>query len=130
MTDLGVLFTCQAKHETATLDILSVRVVHKDYIYADAPLGIKTIERSKIHRRTLYTHAPGRIEYRIKVPESGRHDFGVGVIKEDSPVTFRVVASQKDEEETLFEETYADQNEWLQHSVDLSSFIACPQERL
>jgi membrane-anchored protein YejM (alkaline phosphatase superfamily) len=37
-------------------------------------------------------------------------------------VTFRIFASQKDEEEVaLFEETYANQQEWGQRSVDLSS---------
>lgn len=120
-THLGIWFNSQNNEEAVTLDILSVRIIPKEYVYADAPLDVKTIERSKTHRRTLYTHAPGRIEYRVRVPESGRLDFGAEVIKEDSPVTFRVIASQKGEEITLFEETYADPKEWRQHSVDLSS---------
>jgi arylsulfatase A-like enzyme len=110
-----------AAPEPASIEILSVNVVPKEFIYADTPTGVKTIERSKIHRRTLYTHAPGRIEYRVKVPESGRLDFGAGVIKVDSPVSFKVIASQKAKEITLFKEAYADPKEWRQHSVDLSS---------
>lgn len=99
--------------DPASIDILSVSVIPKEHIFADAPLGVKTVKRNKTHRRTLYTHAQGHIEYTIMVPEAGRLDFGAGVIKEDSPVTFRVIASQKDEKVTLFKETYADPNEWL-----------------
>jgi arylsulfatase A-like enzyme len=47
----------------------------------------------------------------------------MGVLRKDVPVTFRVVASQGDEkgERALFEETYSNQEEWGQRSVDLSS---------
>ncbi len=121
-TDLGIWFSSWRDLEAVTLDILSVRVIPKESIYAGAPVGVRTDKRNEAYRRTLYTHAPGRIEYRVRVPQAGRLDFGVGVLNEDSPVTFRIVASQMDEEEVvLFEETYANQEEWGQRSVDLSS---------
>jgi arylsulfatase A-like enzyme len=104
-----------------SIDILSVSVIPKEHIYADAPVGVRSDECTKVLRRTLYSHAPGRIEYRVRIPQAGRLDVGLGVIKEDNPVTFRVVASQNDEEEVaLFEETYSNQKEWAQRSVDLS----------
>lgn len=42
-----------AAPEPASLDLFSVSVVPNEYKYADAPVGVKTVERSKIHRRTL-----------------------------------------------------------------------------
>lgn len=123
-THLGVFFKSSSQpDEEAALDILSVRIIPKEQIYADAPVGVREERRNETQRRTLYTHAPGRIEYRVRVPFAGRLDVGLGVLTEDSPVTFRIVAFQTDkEEETLFEETYANQGEWGQRIIDLSSF--------
>ena len=121
-THLGIFFNSRDNEEAVTLDILSVRVIPKEFIYADAPVGVRTDKRRESQRRTLYTHSPGRIEYRVRIPQNGRLDVGLGVIREDFPVTFRVLSSQTDEEETtLFEETYTNQKEWGQRSVDLSS---------
>lgn len=122
-THLGIWITSQEDVEDATLDILSVEVIPKEPIYADAPVGVRTVERTQALRRTLYTHAPGRIEYRVRIPQAGRLDVGLGVLREDVPVTFRIVASQRDEEKVvLFEETYSNSKKWAQRSVDLSSF--------
>jgi arylsulfatase A-like enzyme len=78
--------------------------------------------RSKIHRHALYAHAPARIEYRIEIPEEAQLDVGLGVLREDAPVTFRITARPDGgQAETLLEETYTDQEHWAQHSVDLSS---------
>jgi arylsulfatase A-like enzyme len=108
--------------EPASIDIVSMSLIPKETMYAGAPVGVRTDERNEAHRRTLYTHAPGRVEYRVRVPQEGRLDVGLGVIKEDSPVTFRIVASKAGKEEVaLFEETYDNPKEWGQRSVDLSS---------
>jgi arylsulfatase len=120
-TDLGIWFNSQDNEEAVSLDILSVSVIPKDYIYAAAPLGSKSVKLGAITKNTLYTHTPGRIEYSVRVPQAGRLDVGLGVLKEDSPVTFRIVASQTSQEETtLFEESYANKRDWGNRSVDLS----------
>ena len=122
-THMGIWITSQEDVEEATLDILSVKVIPKESIYAGAFVGVRTIERTQELRRTLYIHAPGRIEYRVRIPQAGRLDVGLGVLRENVPVTFRIVASQKgEEEEILFEEVYSNPKEWAQRSVDLSSF--------
>lgn len=59
-TDLGIWFNSRNHVDKATLDILSVKIIPNETIYADAPFGVKTVERGKAHKRTLYTHAPGR----------------------------------------------------------------------
>ncbi len=107
--------------EPASIDILSVSIVPKEGIYANAPVGVRTELRNRAHRRTLYVHAPGRLEYRVRVPEAGRLDVGLGVLREDAPVTFRIRASSAGgEAESLLEETYGDKTRWAQRSVDLS----------
>ncbi|MEE9183479.1 MAG: sulfatase, partial [Acidimicrobiia bacterium] len=120
-THLGIWFVSQADEEAVTLDILSVRVIPREAEFAGDRVGVRTEQRSNAHRRTLYTHAPGRLEYHVKVPEAGRLDFGLGVLLGNTPVTFTITAQRKGgEAETLLEETYADQDHWAQRSADLS----------
>ena len=121
-TDLGIWFNSQDNEEAVALDILSVSVIPKEHIYTDAPTGVKSAERNLALRRALYTHTPGRLAYRVRIPQTGRLDFGLGVLREGVPVTFKVIVSGRDEEVSLFEETYSNPKEWAQHSVDLSSF--------
>ena len=107
--------------EPASIDLLSVSLIPKEADYAAAPVGVSTDARSKAHRRALYTHAPGRLEYRVRVPEAGRLDVGLGVLRDDAPVTFRVtVTPEGSDAQTLLAETYADRDHWAQRSADLS----------
>ena len=58
----------------------------------------------RMHRR--------RVEYRVRVPEAGRLDLGLGVLREDAPVTFRITAAPPGAEpEPVLEETYDRQGE-------------------
>jgi arylsulfatase A-like enzyme len=121
-TDLGIWFNSQDNEDAVTLDILSVSVIPKEHIYADAPIGIKTVKLGETLKNTLFTHASGRIEYRVQVPQAGRLDVGLGVLKDEPPVTFRIIASQTGKEETtLFEEICANRKEWHQRSIDLAN---------
>jgi arylsulfatase A-like enzyme len=107
--------------EPAFIDILSVTMIPKEANYASSRSGVSSEVRSDAYRRTLYTHVPGQLKYRVKVPENGRLDLGLGVLREDVPVTFRIRTMVKEgEEEILFEETYADKEHWGQRTVDLS----------
>jgi arylsulfatase A-like enzyme len=115
------LFLSFYSEEPASIDLLSVSLISKDALYAAAPVGVRTHALNEAYRRALYTHAPGRLDYGVKVPEAGRLDVGLGVLRDDAPVTFRITAAREGgEAETLFEETYADQEHWAQRSVDLS----------
>jgi len=115
---LGVWFVAA---EPASIDILSVSVIPKEASHAGAPAGVSTEVRSNAYRRTLYTHVPGRLEYKVRVPKAGRIDVGLGVLRKDVPVTFRITAKSKGNEVlSLLEETYADREHWAQRSVDLS----------
>jgi hypothetical protein len=106
----------------SSFDILSLSIIPKAALYAEAPFGVRTEVRDDEHRRALYTHAPGRLEYRVRVPPAARLDVGLGVLRADVPVDFRIsAASPGGGAETLLEETYADREKWAQRSVDLSA---------
>jgi len=105
----------------ASVDVLSVTVIPKEATYAGEPAGVHSEVRNRVYSRALYTHTPGRVEYRVRVPEAGRLDLGLGVLREDAPVTFRITAGPAGAEpEPVFEETYDDKESWGQRSVDLS----------
>ena len=107
--------------EPASINIPSITLIPKEADYAAVPVGVRTDARSEAYRRALYTHAPGRLEYRVQVPEAGRLDVGLGVLRDDAPVTFRVTARPEGSDaQTLLAETYADRDHWAQRSVDLS----------
>jgi len=118
LEELGLWFR---SNEPGSIVVLSVTLVSKAALYAEAPHGVRPVTRGRQLRRTLYTHAPGRLEYHVKVPDAGRLDLGLGVLLGNAPVTFAITAQRKGgEAETLLEETYADQDHWAQRSVDLS----------
>ncbi|MHC4711350.1 MAG: sulfatase-like hydrolase/transferase [Planctomycetota bacterium] len=105
----------------ASIDVLSVTVIPKEATYAGEPAGVYSEVRNREYSRALYTHTPGRIEYRVQIPEAGRLDLGLGVLREDAPVTFRITAGLAGAEpEPVLEETYDDKENWGQRSVDLS----------
>ena len=111
--------------EPGSVDILSVRVVSRAAAFAGDPLGVMTVaDGSKEHRRTLFTHTPGRVAFTVRVPPGGRLDVGLGVLRDDAPVDFSVMVTSKgqQEEASLLEETLADRTAWVQRSVDLSDF--------
>jgi len=108
--------------EPSSFDILSISIHPKAALYVDAPFAVRTENRSRRHRRSLYTHVPSRIEYLVRVPKEGRLHVGLGVLRDDIPVDFRITATPSGgEAETLFDETYSDPENWAQRSVDLSA---------
>lgn len=105
--------------EPATFEILSISVIPTEADYADGPVGVSA--ESTFGRRTLYSHAPGRLEYQVQVPEAGRLDVGLRVLRDNAPVAFEVTATTEDGEvQTLLEETHDNPGSWAQRSVDLS----------
>lgn len=119
---LEQLFIMVQAGEPANIDILSVKAVPKEALYSDSPVGLSTEVFSNAFRRTLFNHTPGKLEYRVKVPKAGRFDVGLGVLRGDIPVTFRITVIPKGrEEESLLEEVYSDREHWAQRSVDLSN---------
>ena len=113
LRELGLTIGSRAP---ATLDILSISLVPKEARYSEAPAGRITEPRDALYRRSLYLHAPGKLSWRVRVPEGGRLDFGLGVLREDAPVTFRVLLDK----DTVFQDSYSRKSAWGQRTVDLS----------
>ncbi len=115
---LGLWF---GSNEPGSIEVLSVSLVSKAAAYAEAPHGVKNENRDGILSRTLYTHAPGRVEYPVLIPDGGRLDLGLGVVTGGVPVTFRVTATNGNApEEILLEEVYDDATAFAIRSIDLS----------
>jgi len=122
-THLMIGCSSEQDEEAVKLDILSVRVVPKETPYADTPVGVQDEVRNKEQRCTIFTHAPGKLQYRLHIPQTGRLDVGLGVLREDIPVTFRVTAKPDGGKNvTILEETYTDDKNWAQRRIDLSDF--------
>jgi hypothetical protein len=122
-THLMIGCACEEDAEAATIDILSVRVVPKEAPYANAQVGIGYEVRDNISKRTIFMHTLGKLQYRLHVPQAARLDIGLGVLKENTPVAFRITAKQDGGDSmTILEETYADEKHWAQRCVDLSDF--------
>ncbi len=110
-----------AAEEPASIDILSISVEPKEASYVDSA-GTRVERRNRVYRSALYAHAPASFEYRVRVPPGGRLDVALGVLRDDAPVTFRVIARLGTRQPAvLFEEAYADKGSWAQRSVDLSA---------
>jgi arylsulfatase A-like enzyme len=110
-------------NEPGNIEILSVSLVSKATVYAKSPHDVVSVNRGGRLRHALYTHTPARVEYRLRVPQGGRLDMGLGVLRDDLPVTFRVEVQPPDGEPVaLLEESYDDQESWGQRTVDLAEF--------
>jgi len=122
---LGLWFG--ADGERGSIELLSVSVVPREVVYADSSHGVRAVTIGERIRRTLFTHAPGSMAYRVRVPQEGRLDVGLGVLTAKAPVTFAITARQGDGDvDTLLGEAYADPEQWAQRSVDLSRFAGRP----
>ncbi len=107
--------------EPTSVDVLSVSLIPAEAAFATAPAGVSTVSQNGRYRRTLYTHAPGRLTYQVQIPEGGQLDVGLRGVREGVPVTFRVTATpESGEPELLHEETLAEAEHWAERRVDLS----------
>jgi arylsulfatase A-like enzyme len=109
--------------EPGSIDILSVSVVPTAATYAGERTGLRSVDVAGAYRRSLFTHAPGRVEYQVRVPEDGQLHAALGLLHFDAPVEFTVDARPTNgDATTVFHETYADPQQWADRTVDLSSF--------
>ncbi|MFX0069256.1 MAG: sulfatase [Candidatus Hodarchaeota archaeon] len=121
ISELLIWCNADSREDSVSIDILSVSVIPREAIFATNSVGVQIECRGFVHRRSLYTHSPSRLKYRVSVPEKCRLDFGLGVVRKEPPVTFKVSIQKKGKEvATLFDKSYADNTQWSQHSIDLS----------
>ncbi len=68
-----------AGSRVGSMDILSVSLNPKEASYANSDVGVAPTFSGNLQRRALYTPTPGQVEYRVRVPDGGRFDVGLGL---------------------------------------------------
>ena len=111
-----------AVFEETSIDIVSLSVVPSGATYPER-IGVTSEARDESLRRALYARTPARLSYRVAIPPDGRLDLGLGVVRSDIPLNFKVsVQPSGGDVQTLLDESYADSKHWAQHSIALSRF--------
>jgi arylsulfatase A-like enzyme len=122
---VGILVVSKTPGE---FEVDSAKIVPKATLYAESSVGVSQEwiagdpgdwTEGGLLRRAFFTHAPSRVEFRVQVPVGARLDFGLGVLRNDIPVGFRITSENGNDVETIFKEEYRDATQWTQRSVDL-----------
>ena len=108
--------------EPADLDLLSITLVPKAAVFADATFGSRTVALGGNFRRSLYVHAGGRLQFPVQVPEGARLATALGVPTDDSGVTFRISLVDGETTHEVLKESHVAAGEWHQRVIDLSAF--------
>jgi arylsulfatase A-like enzyme len=107
--------------QPGSIDVLSVEVIPTSATYAGDRIGFRTIAVGPTSRRSLFAHAPGRLEYRVRVPDGARLHAALAVLS--TPIEFVIAARPADGHPTvLLRETHADSERWADRTIDLAAF--------
>lgn len=124
-TRFGIWFDTRENGTEGSLDILSIRLVRRGAEFATTGAGVAAVRPGAPFtavRNALFMHAPGRIGYRVRVPDGARLDVGLGVASRETAVTFLVTATRAGGvADTLLRESRDDPTDWADRSVDLSA---------
>lgn len=108
--------------EPGSIEILSVTVVPTMAAYADSATGRRDIDRGGVLRPALFTHAPSRLGWRVRLPEGARLGVALTTLQSGAPVAFAVEVSAPPRDTSVFREVITDAESWHVRSIDLSSF--------
>ncbi len=107
----------------SSVQILAITLIPRGDEFSDEAAGSRVVGRESEQRRAIFCHLPAKLEYQVDVPDKARFHFGMGVVNDDAPITFRVVATVSGGDPTiLFEESYADTKRWGDRHVSLDRF--------
>jgi len=106
--------------QPASLDILSVTLEARGAAYLEG-VGVRSLTRDSITRRTVFAHAPASLAFRLRVPEAGRLDVGLTCQPGES-ITYSTEVRSGGESSVLASERIADDGRWQQRSLDLSKW--------
>jgi hypothetical protein len=125
--ELGLWFGAP---EPTTIEVISVRLIPRESRFADAAAGVLAVgpapnapsaDAVEVPSSALYMWAPGRAEYSVQVPDNGRLDLALGVVRGNAPVTFRVSATPAGgEPDVVLEAVVSDPWEFSARHVNLA----------
>lgn len=107
----------------AVIELVSVDLVPAGAPYAEAGVGVRSVSSSAHtdfgpQRRALYTHAPARVAYALRLPPGARLDLALGSFAAATRMQVEVRAGGK--QETVLDETVPPAEAWRQRSLDLT----------
>ncbi len=124
---LGLWFGAESP---VTIEIVSILLVPRDAPFADASAGILPVgtvpaitwpEESGPSSEALYMWTPARAEYAVQVPDNGRLDVSLGVVRAGAPVRFRVIAAPSGSEpEVQLDEVVSDPTGFSSRRLELT----------
>ncbi len=115
---LGIMFTTAG--EPGSIELLSVSVTPAGAEYNDATHGVRDLDREGVLRPALFTHAPSRMHWRVRVPDAGRLGVALAI---HTPLTFSVnVSTSAARDTSVFREVVTDGTKWHERTIDLSAF--------
>ncbi|TNF71437.1 MAG: hypothetical protein EP299_11830 [Acidobacteria bacterium] len=118
-TELVLVFRAD---EPSDLDLISLTLVPKAAVFADATAGRRTVSLGGDYRRSIYLHTGGRLQFPVRMPEGARLETALGVPVAGSEVAFGVNVIDGESIHPVFVEGAVEAGEWHQRSVDLSAF--------
>jgi len=124
---LGLWFGAE---NPVTIEILSVRLLPREAPFAKASAGVLPIgsapanarpEDPEISKTALYMWTPARAEYSVEVPNNGRLELSLGVVRGEAPVRFRVIATPSGSgSEVQLDEVVSDPTRFLSRRLELA----------
>jgi len=105
------------------VEIDYIRFISKRKKYAKEPYGQTYETIDKEMRKVLYTNTPLYLKYKLDIPEGKVFlRFGIGVLKENDPVRFRVVVKHGDSQKEIFSKKVINSDEWYDVRMDFSDW--------
>lgn len=105
------------------IEIDYFRYVLKKEKYMEGLCGEAYETIGKEMRKAVYVYAPFRLKYRLDIPDRKTFlKFGMGILDEGVPVTFRVEVSDNDSTREIFSEKITSSDRWNDAKVDFSEW--------
>lgn len=126
------LFLSPSNVNNDEVEIDYIRFISKREKYAKKPYG-KTYETiAKEMRKVLYTNTPVCLKYTLDIPKGKSFlflkkgkpflRFGMGILEENDPVTFRVVVKYENTRKEVFSKEILNTDAWEDAKIDLSKW--------
>ncbi len=72
-------------------------------------------------RNGIFMRCPDSIEYKIKLPEGGFLNFGMGILSPQEAVTFSLWLKDRDKGKKIFQQRITDTERWFDASLEIPS---------
>lgn len=103
----------------ATVEIDYLRFLTEADYFAERSVGVDIYELDSQLRRTLFTHAPSTVKYKIAVPPEAVLRWGMGIADPHTPVEFEIALETNGEARTLYRHRMTERR-WVDARLDMT----------